>query len=91
VLEYSARGVFAVRSPSAEYERLGLGYRARRPRDWATALTRAIEDADWRREQAAANREQVLAHHLTEHTAELWATAWRRARDIRTRADRLGA
>ena len=91
VLEYSARGVFAVRSPSAEYERLGLGYRARRPRDWATALTRAVEDADWRREQAAANRERVLAHHLTEHTAELWATAWRRAREIRSRADRIGA
>jgi len=91
VLEYSARGVFAVRAPSAEYERLGLGYRAKRPRDWATGLTRAIEDADWRREQAAANRDQVLAHHLTEHTAELWATAWRRARDIRTHADRLGA
>jgi hypothetical protein len=91
VLEYSARGVFAVRSPSAEYERLGLGYRAKRPRDWATALTRAIEDPDWRREQAAANREQVLARHLTEHTAELWATAWRKAREIRSRADRIGA
>ena len=91
VLEYSARGVFAVRSPSAEYERLGLGFRAKRPRDWAAALTRAVEDADWRREQAAANREQVLARHLTEHTAELWATAWRTAREKRSRADRIGA
>jgi hypothetical protein len=91
VLEYSARGVFPVCSPSVEYERLGLGYRARRPRDWATGLRRAIQDADWRREQAAANRERVLAHHLTEHTAELWATAWWRARDIRSRKDRIGA
>ncbi|MGY1760588.1 glycosyltransferase [Geodermatophilus sp. SYSU D00779] len=91
VLEYSARGVFAVRAPSAEYERLGLGYRAKRPRDWAAGLTRAIEDADWRREQAAANRERVLASHLTEHTAELWATAWRTAREKRSRADRIGA
>jgi hypothetical protein len=90
-LEYSARGVFAVRSPSAEYERLGLGYRAKRPRDWATAITRAVEEPDWRREVAAANREQVLAAHLTEHTAELWATAWREARENRTRADRIGA
>ncbi len=65
--------------------------RARRPRDWAAGLTRAIEDADWRREQAAANREQVLARHLTEHTAELWATAWRTAREKRSRADRIGA
>jgi peptidyl-tRNA hydrolase len=91
VMEYSARGVFAVRSAGAEYERLGLGYRATRPRDWATGITRAIEDADWRREVASANREQVLAHHLTEHTAELWATAWRRARDIRSQTDRIGA
>ncbi|MGY1708650.1 glycosyltransferase [Geodermatophilus sp. SYSU D00758] len=91
VLEYSARGVFAVRSPSADYERLGLGYRAKRPRDWATALTRAVEDSDWRRETAAANREQILARHLTEHTAELWVEAWRKAREIRTRADRIGA
>ena len=91
VLEYSARGVFAISSPSAEYERLGIGYRAKRPRDWATGITRAVVDADWRREVAAANREQALAHHLTEHTAELWATAWRRARDIRSRKDRIGA
>ncbi|MGY1831406.1 glycosyltransferase [Geodermatophilus sp. SYSU D01180] len=91
VLEYSARGVFSVRSPSAEYERLGLGYRAKRPRDWATAISRAVEDPDWRREQAAAARERVLAHHLTEHTAEQWVTAWRTARDIRSRADRIGA
>ena len=91
VLEYSARGVLAVRSPSAEYERLGLGYRAKRPRDWANGLIRAVEDGDWRREQAAANREQVLARHLTEHTAELWATAWRTAREERSHADRLGA
>jgi glycosyltransferase involved in cell wall biosynthesis len=91
VLEYSARGVFSVRSPSPEYERLGLGYRAKRPRDWATALIRAVEDPDWRREQAAAARETVLAHHLTEHTAEQWASAWRTARDVRSRADRIGA
>jgi hypothetical protein len=91
VLEYSARGVFAVHSPSAEYERLGLGYRAKRPRDWATGLSRAIEDADWRREAAAADRELVLKRHLTEHTAELWATAWRQARENRSRADRIGA
>ena len=91
VLEYSARGVFAVRSPSAEYERLGLGYRAKRPRDWAAAVTRAVEDPDWRREEAATNRERVLASHLTEHTAELWASALRQARENRTRADRIGA
>lgn len=91
VMEYAARGVYAVRSPSAEYERLGLGMRAKRPRDWANHLVRGIEDADFRREVAARDREQVLARHLTEHTAELWVSAWRRALESRLRAQRIGA
>jgi glycosyltransferase involved in cell wall biosynthesis len=88
VMEYAARGVFAVRSGTAEYELLGLGRRARVPRDWATAITAAVQDPDRRREQAAADREVVLARHLTEHTAERWADAWRQARDNRSRAMR---
>jgi hypothetical protein len=91
VMEYSGRGVYSVRSPSAEYERLGLGMRAKRPRDWATYLSRGIGDADFRRETAAAARDEVLAKHLTEHTAELWATAWRRAAENRVLSQRIGA
>lgn len=90
VLEYAARGIYAVRSPSAEYERLGLGRRARSPRDWATFITSGIENPDRRRETAAADREKVLTRHLTEHTAEAWAAAWRQARDNRTRSQRKG-
>ncbi|MGY1649667.1 glycosyltransferase family protein [Geodermatophilus sp. SYSU D01119] len=88
VMEYAARGVYAVRSPSAEYERLGLGMRAKRPRDWANHLVRGIEDADFRREVAERDREAVRARHLTDHTVELWASAWRQARDHRSRAGR---
>ncbi|MCZ2830294.1 glycosyltransferase [Modestobacter sp. VKM Ac-2986] len=91
VLEYAARGVYAVRSPSAEYERLGLGRRAKSPRDWATALTAAVKDPDRRRELAEADREAVLAGHLTEHTAPRWVDAWRQARENRTRSQRLSA
>ncbi|TFV52456.1 glycosyltransferase [Blastococcus sp. TF02A_35] len=85
-LEYSARGVYCVRARTEEYERLGLGMPARSPKDWAKWLTAGVRDADRRREVAAAAREQVLAHHLTEHTAERWAAAWRAARENRTRA-----
>ncbi|MCF6745837.1 glycosyltransferase family 4 protein [Blastococcus sp. KM273128] len=85
-LEYSARGVYSVRARTDEYERLGLGMPARAPKDWAKWLTRGVQDADRRREVAAAARERVLAQHLTEHTAERWAAAWRSARDNRTRA-----
>ncbi|MGY2002208.1 glycosyltransferase family protein [Blastococcus sp. SYSU DS1024] len=85
-LEYSARGVYCVRARTDEYERLGLGMPARAPKDWAKWLTLGITDADRRREVAAAARERVLASHLTEHTAERWAAAWRTARDNRTRA-----
>jgi hypothetical protein len=82
-LEYAARGVLGVYSPTPEYRRLDIGVPASRPRDWAKLLTRAIRHGDWRREQAAANRERVLASHLTEHTADRWMAAWRQAADNR--------
>ncbi|MGY1820347.1 glycosyltransferase family protein [Geodermatophilus sp. SYSU D00079] len=87
-LEYAARGVWFARSPSAEYERFGLGWRARNAKDWAKALTTAVEQPERRREQAAANREAVLAGHLTEHTAERWVAAWQQALDHRARSRR---
>ncbi|MGY1815470.1 glycosyltransferase family protein [Blastococcus sp. SYSU D00820] len=87
-LEYAARGVAFVRSPSAEYERLGLGRKAASPKDWAKSLASLVDNADRRRENAARDREAVLAGHLTEHTAERWVTAWRRALDHRARAQR---
>jgi len=85
-LEYSARGVYCVRAKTPEYERLGLGVPARAPKDWAKWLTAGVENADRRREMAAAARERVLASHLTEHTAERWVDAWRTALDNRARS-----
>jgi glycosyltransferase involved in cell wall biosynthesis len=79
VLEYSARGIFSVRSPSVEYDRLGLGYRARAAKDWAKAITKAVQDPDWRREQARAAHQVVLERHLTEHTVPQWVAAWEQA------------
>ena len=90
-LEYAARGVFPITSPSDEYQRLGLGRRARAPRDWAKAITAAVQDAGKRREEAVRNREAVLAGHLTEHTAAQWARAWEMAVERRTASRRKGA
>jgi hypothetical protein len=90
-LEFAARGVYFVRSPSAEYERLGLGMRARSPRDWGKWLTLGIQDSDRRREHAVRAREAVLAAHLTEHTAAGWVGAWQQAIDNRVRSRREGA
>jgi hypothetical protein len=90
-LEFAARGVHFVRSPSAEYERLGLGMRARSARDWAKWLTLGIQDADRRHEHAVRAREAVLAAHLTEHTVGGWVAAWQQAIDNRTRSMRKGA
>jgi glycosyltransferase involved in cell wall biosynthesis len=87
-LEYSARGVFCVRARTPEYERLGLGAPARSPKDWAKWIATAVENADRRRELAAAAREKVLASHLSEHRVEQWLAAWRSARDNRVRAQR---
>lgn len=86
-LEYAARGVLPIYGPGPEYRRLGLGVSAVRPRDWAAAITRADRDPDWRAEQAAAAHAAVLDRHLVEHTAHLWAAAWKSAADQRTRAD----
>lgn len=83
VLEYSARGVYAVRSPSVEYERLGIGWRARSARDWAKGITKGVQDGDWRREQARAAHQLVLDQHLTEHTVPLWVAAWEKAAEHR--------
>jgi hypothetical protein len=85
-LEYAARGVYVIRSKVDEYERLGIGWRARSPKDWAQGITRAASDMDHRWVQTAINRETVLQKHLTEHTADLWLTAWRNALDQRARA-----
>jgi glycosyltransferase involved in cell wall biosynthesis len=84
-LEYAARGVFCVRARTPEYERLGLGLPAKAPKDWAKWIAVGVEDADRRRELAAAAREQVLAHHLTEHRAGQWIDAWRAALEHRAR------
>jgi hypothetical protein len=90
-LEFAARGVYFVRSPSAEYERLGLGMRAKSPKDWSKWITLAIRDAERRREQAVRARETVLAEHLTEHTVDGWLSSWQQAIDNRARSRRKGA
>lgn len=84
-LEYAARGVLPIYSPTIEYARLRLGVPAARPGDWAKHVARAISDGDWRRQVAERARLQVLDRHLTEHTAERWAAAWWAAADQRAR------
>lgn len=84
-LEYSARGVFCIRARTPEYERLGLGAPARSVKDWVKWLGTGIENAERRRELAAAAREKVLAGHLSEHRAEDWVAAWRAALEHRAR------
>jgi glycosyltransferase involved in cell wall biosynthesis len=84
-LEYAARGIFCVRARTSEYERLGLGLPAKAPKDWTKWLLLGIQDADRRREMAAAAREKVLASHLTEHSTEQWVAAWRAALEHRAR------
>jgi hypothetical protein len=89
-LEYSARGVYCVRARTPEYERLGLGMPARAAKDWAKWISVGLQDADRRRELAAAAREKVLAGHLTEHRVEQYVAAWRAALDNRAKASVRG-
>lgn len=85
-LEYAARGVYAIRSPTYEYTSLGIGRYCKNAKDWAIQITKAVQDPLMRGEYAEKMRDRVLDAHLTEHTAELWVAAWREALDIRARA-----
>lgn len=84
-LEYAARGVLCVYTPTDEYVRLGLGRPAARPRDWARWLRLAAADPSWRAEEADRNRRAVADRHTTERTGPAWAAAWRSAADNRVR------
>ncbi len=82
VLEMSALGVPWVASPRAEYHRFhretGVGFLARRPRDWYRHLHRLVRDPDMRADQSESGREATRA--LTyERNAWRWMEAWERA------------
>lgn len=82
VLEMSALGVPWVASPRAEYERFhretGVGFLARRPKDWYRHLRNLATDADARADQGTAGREATK--HLTyEANAWRWLEIWDRA------------
>lgn len=85
-MEFAARGVYVVRSVIAEYEALGIGMRAKSPKDWARFIDRAIQDPDHRRSLAEQMHERVRASHLTEHTVDRWVSAWHQALDNRVRS-----
>jgi len=84
-LEYSALGVPWVASPRAEYaefhRRTGVGFLARRSRDWYRLLRRLAVDAGLRAEQSAAGRE-ATAEMTYAAQAWRWAEVWAEAIDI---------
>jgi hypothetical protein len=82
VLEMSALGVPWVASPRAEYrrfhEKTGVGFLARRPRDWYRHLRDLALDVDLRAEQSAAGRD-ACKNRTYEANAWRWMEAWERA------------
>lgn len=87
-MEYAARGVFPIRSRVLEYDHLGIGWGVKSPKDWALAIAYMVNNHDYRREMAVAARDTVVARHLTEHTAELWLSAWKQALDNRVSSNK---
>lgn len=82
VLEMSALGVPWVASPRAEYTRFhdetGVGFLARRPRDWYRRLQWLATNEGLRADESAAGREACRT--LTyEANAWRWMEAWERA------------
>jgi hypothetical protein len=83
-LEYAALGVACVISPLPEYERLGAGVLAAKPKAWERQLRRLIEDEGWREAVAAKGRQVASAMTIEQHCGEWW-DAWEEAWDIRQR------
>jgi hypothetical protein len=91
VLEMSALGVPWVASPRAEYERFhretGVGFMARRPRDWYRRLEDLMTNESLRREQSEAGRSATL-DQTYEANAWRWMEAWDKARRVQRTAGR---
>lgn len=87
-IEYAARGVPFVASPTPEYETLageGIGRLAGwRSRSWKRELTALMIDESLRIETAMAAREAVAERHTYETNGWRWAEAWEQARVNRT-------
>lgn len=89
-LEFMARGVAWVGSPRAEYQWLqrdasvGL-LAADRARSWRSALTWALGDGDWRKEQTERGRAYVAEHATLEGQGWRWQEAWDLAASNRKR------
>lgn len=93
VLEMSALGVPWVASPRAEYARFhretGLGFLARRPRDWFRHLGALARDTEFRTEHGSAGRTVVADLALTyEANAWRWLEAWDLAHSLERGAKR---
>lgn len=90
-IEYAARGVPFVASPTAEYTALseeGIGLLAAgRARNWRSQLVKLIEDEHLREEMIALGRERVAEHHTYESEGWRWAEAWEDAMSNRNRKD----
>lgn len=91
VLEMSALGVPWVASPRAEYERFhretGVGFLARRPRDWYRRLRDLATNPGMREDESAAGR--AACGDLTyEANAWRWMEVWERAAEMRNRGSK---
>lgn len=84
-LEYAARGVPFVASPTPEYEHLagfGAGDLARTERKWMAALAQLAVDSDYRAERAESALMAAKQLTIEEHVDE-WVGAWADARSVR--------
>lgn len=83
-LEMAAVGVPFVSTPTAQYQHLheqGMGWTAKRPRDWQHLLNRLVADRDVRRALADDGRRHARRFLYEDHAGE-WADAWRLAADL---------
>lgn len=81
-LEMAAVGVPVVASPTPANRELSRTVPIElvgNPREWYAAVTRLINNPEYRAERGQAAREAVFQHHTYETNAEAWAGVWERA------------
>jgi hypothetical protein len=74
-LEYGALGVPCVASDLPEYNRLGIGAIARKPKMWRSLLTKVMLDEDFRADLIREGR-SIAEQWTYEKQADKWWRAW---------------
>lgn len=74
-LEYSVARVPFVCTPTPEYQQLGAGLLAQKPKQWKSQLAKLLNDETFRKDEIERNYEIATKWKMSGHAGE-WGDAW---------------